>query len=70
LDGNKILKQTENGVDLTFYHGLSGIVGFNYNDQDYYYVKNLQGDVYELYRADYFDRVCVAKYVYDAWGNY
>ncbi|MBO5967648.1 MAG: RHS repeat-associated core domain-containing protein, partial [Clostridia bacterium] len=44
-------------------------VGFNYWGTDYYYVKNLQGDVYEIYRDDYGTLTCVAKYVYDAWGN-
>ena len=69
LDGNKILKQSGNGIDLTFYYGLNGIVGFHYNNTDYYYAKNLQGDVYEIYAAYYDERICVAKYAYDAWGK-
>ena len=57
-------------MDLTFYYGMSGILGFNYDGRDYFYFKNLQGDVYEIYEAQYYEPMCVAKYVYDAWGNY
>ena len=71
LDGNKILKQEGNSETeyLTFYYGINGIVGFNYWGTDYYYVKNLQGDVYEIYQDDNGTPTCVAKYEYDAWGN-
>ena len=34
---------------------------------DYYYVKNLQGDVLQVRRAG--DDVVVASYTYDAWGS-
>ncbi|MBQ2999593.1 MAG: RHS repeat-associated core domain-containing protein [Clostridia bacterium] len=56
-------------MDLTFYYGMSGILGFNYDGRDYFYFKNLQGDVYEIYEAQYYEPMCVAKYVYDAWGK-
>ena len=70
LDGNKLLKQTEGRNVLTFHYGLNGIVGCRYGDTDYYYHKNLQGDVYEIYSVDALSEYrCVAKYVYDAWGN-
>ncbi|MBO5967049.1 MAG: RHS repeat-associated core domain-containing protein, partial [Clostridia bacterium] len=71
LDGNKILKQEGNSETeyLTFYYGINGIVGFNYWGTEYYYVKNLQGDVYEIYQDDGGTLSCVAKYEYDAWGN-
>ena len=66
LDGNRILRET-NGTDtLTYYYGGSGVVGFNYNGTDYYYRKNLQGDVSEIYTAQ---GQRVAAYTYDAWGK-
>ena len=34
---------------------------------DYYFAKNLQGDVLAVYAAS--DNTCVAAYTYDAWGN-
>ena len=34
---------------------------------NYYFIKNLQGDVLRVYRAS--DNSLAAKYTYDAWGN-
>ena len=66
LDGNKILKETDGTKTISYYYGVDGVVGFNYNGNDYYYRKNLQGDVIEIYRAD---GAKVANYIYDAWGK-
>ncbi len=66
LDGNKILRETDGTKTLTYYHGGSGIVGFNYNGTDYYFRKNLQGDVTEIYTSA---GLKVASYAYDAWGK-
>ena len=40
--------------------------GFNYNGEEYYYIKNLQNDIVAI--ADKNGTV-VANYYYDAWGN-
>ena len=70
VDGDRILKQIGCGIGvlqtLEFYYDAQGeIIGFNYNGNDYYYGKNVQGDVVELY-----DRwSLIATYEYDAWGN-
>ena len=66
LDGNKILRESDGTKTLTYYHGGSGIVGFNYNQTDYYFRKNLQGDVTEIYTSA---GLKVASYAYDAWGK-
>lgn len=34
---------------------------------DYYFVKNLQGDVLQVYRES--DNILAASYTYDSWGN-
>ncbi len=34
---------------------------------DYYFVKNLQGDVLQVYRES--DNALAASYTYDSWGN-
>jgi len=45
----------------------------NYLGYNYYYKKNLQGDIIEIWGTD--DGTsdtsfrCLVKYVYDAWGN-
>ena len=66
LDGNKILRESDGTKTLTYYHGGSGIVGFAYNGTDYYFRKNLQGDVTEIYTSA---GLKVASYAYDAWGK-
>ena len=66
LDGNKILRESDGTKTLTYYHGGSGIVGFEYNGTDYYFRKNLQGDVTEIYTSE---GLKVASYAYDAWGK-
>ena len=40
--------------------------GFNYNGEEYYYIKNVQNDIVAI--ADKNGTV-VANYYYDAWGN-
>jgi len=65
LDGNKILRESDGTKTLTYYHGGSGIVGFEYNGTDYYFRKNLQGDVIAIVDKD---AQTVARYSYDAWG--
>ena len=66
LDGNKILKETDETKTLIYYYGNDGVIGFKYNNADYYYEKNLQGDVIAIYNAR---GTKVASYVYDAWGK-
>jgi RHS repeat-associated protein len=43
------------------------LYGFNYNDIDYYYIRNTQGDITSIITKDGTE---VARYTYDAWGNH
>jgi len=65
--GSQIVSETTDGVTTVYYYSADGIVGFNRNGQDYYYRKNLQGDIVAL--LDSIGNI-VAKYIYDAWGNH
>ena len=78
LNGNKIIKQHDCCNDLTFYYGADGLTGFHikstnakYNDEDldhdFYYKKNLQGDIIGIIDTNGEE---IVKYVYDAWGNH
>lgn len=67
LDGDKILKESGPHGTLVYYYGASGVIGFRYNGIDYYYRKNLQGDVIAIHSAS---GTCVATYAYDAWGKH
>ena len=66
LDGNKILQEKDGTKTIKYYYGNGGVVGFNYNGTDYYYEKNLQGDITAIYNTS---GVKQAEYVYDAWGK-
>lgn len=61
-----VLETTNNNV---IYYGRDNdgnLVGFVYNDTNYFYEKNGQGDIISIKDNN---NVVVAKYEYDAWGN-
>ena len=66
LDGTMILHETWDGNTLVpLYDDEDFVCGIQYNGTDYYFHKNLQGDVIAIVDA-YAD--VVARYTYDAWG--
>jgi len=46
---------------------VNGICGFNYNGTEYYYRKNILGDILAIYDKN---GMLKCRYVYDAWGNH
>jgi RHS repeat-associated protein len=70
LEGSRIIAEdrTTSGVTirLFYYYDANGICGFNYNNADYYYIKNLQGDITGILDSA---GTTVASYTYDAWGK-
>ncbi|MDE7164284.1 MAG: hypothetical protein K2O04_02525 [Clostridiales bacterium] len=52
---------------IYFYYDESGVCGIECNGSDYYFQKNMLGDVCAIYNA-LGELVC--RYVYDAWGNH
>ena len=67
LDGTKILAQQSSNGTLVFLHGADGVIGFIHNSTNYYYKKNIQGDIIAILNANGQE---IAKYTYDAWGNH
>ena len=66
LDGTKILREEWNGNTLIpLYDNEETVCGILYNNEPYYFQKNLQGDIIGI--VDKSARV-VANYSYDAWG--
>ncbi len=59
----------KNGAEnyIYYYYDESGVCGMNYNGAEYYYRKNILGDVIAIY-DNLGNTLC--KYVYDAWGNH
>ena len=67
LNGKNVVHMTQGSHDLHFFYDAQGKPGMvTYNDVDYFYVYNLQGDVVALIDAN---GTQVVEYVYDAWGN-
>lgn len=52
--------------NIYYIYGDDGIVGFEYDNEKYYYEKNQQSDIIGLL-DDEFNRI--ATYTYDAWGK-
>ena len=72
LDGTKIIREIRkvNGTvteTLLYYYNTDGdVIGLNYNGTDYYYGRNMQGDILYIYNTS---GEAVTTYAYDAWGN-
>ena len=76
LDGTTILKETiyneaygmvSDSRDIYYYYDENGSpVGLNWNGEDYYYYKNIFGDVLGIMDSA---GSMVVRYTYDAWGN-
>jgi RHS repeat-associated protein len=67
LDGSLVLlEKTGNDVIYYTYDADGSILSMNYLGDEYFYIKNLQGDIIEVVDAS---GTTVAKYRYDAWGN-
>ena len=71
LSGYKLVITDDEGQAsthiVTFMYDENGeAFGFNYNGNDYYYVRNAQSDVIFISNSD---NTGVVMYQYDAWGN-
>lgn len=65
--GNILIREKAGSLDMRFsYDSVGNPVSILYNDVEYYYVKNLQGDVIGLIDTA---GTWVVEYSYDVWGN-
>ncbi|MDD2376322.1 MAG: hypothetical protein PHD15_02340 [Clostridia bacterium] len=67
LEGDKVIYETT-GTNTTYYtyDGESNLVGFKYNNTQYYYVRNGQGDITGILDNNLTN---VISYTYDTWGK-
>ena len=61
-----LAEKTGSNILWYIYDSDGEILGFTYNGTPYYYIKNVQGDVYKVVTAS---GSVVASYTYDAWGK-
>lgn len=67
LDGAKIVSETTNGnIKWYIYDQNDSIIGFEYNDNVYYFEKNAQNDIVRIFDED---GNYISEYLYDSWGN-
>ena len=73
LDGTKIVSEhytheiTNATYSINYYYDANdSVIGFNYNGTDYYYRKNLQGDIIAILNTS---GTKVVEYTYNAWGE-
>jgi len=76
LDGTTIVKETiyfesygmvVSSRDIYYYYDENGApLGLNWNNTNYYYYKNIFGDVLGIMNSN---GTMVVRYAYDAWGN-
>ena len=66
-NGSTILAEKTGSNVLWYIYDSDGeILGFTYTGTPYYYIKNVQGDVYKVVNASGTE---VASYTYDPWGK-
>lgn len=66
MQGEQILAERYGNNLIKFYYDTTGVCGFNYNGTDYYYQKNIQGDILRIFDKN---GNLKAEYSYDAWGK-
>ena len=66
LDGNNIVMEKTGNQIIYFLYDLDGIIGMNYNGNNYFYLKNRSNDIIGLVDEQ---GIIVASYTYDSWGN-
>ena len=66
LQGEQIIAERYGNNLIKFYYDTTGVCGFNYNGTDYYYQKNIQGDILRIFDKN---GNLKAEYSYDAWGK-
>lgn len=67
LEESKIILEVNSDNVLYYIRSkLNGLIGFKYNNDVYYYIKNNQDDIIGILDSHY---DVVTKYTYDSWGN-
>ena len=65
---DKILAEKSEVKEIVYRYSFDKLIGFAFNDVEYIYERNIQGDILRIYRKD--NLTIVAEYHYDAYGNH
>ena len=67
LAGSMIVSENRNGNTIQYYYNEAGsVIGLRYNGNDYFFRRNLQGDIISILNTA---GQTVVSYEYDPWGN-
>ena len=67
LAGSMIVSENRNGNIIQYYYNEAGsVIGLRYNGNDYFFRRNLQGDIIAILNTA---GQTVVSYEYDPWGN-
>ena len=66
LEGSKIVFEDRNGTMIYYIYSGDELLGFKYNDNIYYYHKNIFGDIIGILDSSYSE---IVTYEYDSWGH-
>ena len=67
LEGSKVVQENSSADSIHYtYSGKGALISMNLNGTEYYYIKNVQGDIIGLYDASGTE---VVAYTYDTWGK-
>lgn len=66
VEDNDIVYETRNGDLIYYLYDLTGVAGFIYNEDTYYYIKNFHNDIIGILDSNY-NRI--VTYEYDSWGK-
>jgi RHS repeat-associated protein len=66
-DGNKIIKESNDEYEILYMYDSAGnIIGMNYENNIYFFEKNVQNDIIGIYNQS---GKKVVSYIYDSWGK-
>jgi RHS repeat-associated protein len=65
VEGSRILAEQTGDALTWYYYDESGVSGMKYNGTQYYFDKNILGDIVGIYK---YDGTLIGTYAYDAWG--
>ena len=66
LENDKIIYEKRGNQIIYYLYDLTGLIGLSYNNNIYYYKKNLLGDIIGILDVNYQP---VVEYKYDSWGE-
>jgi RHS repeat-associated protein len=66
LEGTNIIYEDRDGEIIYYNYDSTGVSGVTYQNNEYYFIKNIQGDIIGILDEEFNQ---IVSYTYDSWGN-